>query len=381
MPHPYLTPEHEEFRQVFRRFLDTEARPYFSEWEHRRQVPREFWRKMGSHGFLCPMVEETYGGSGADFGYAVVITEELERIGSGLGGIGLHNDIVVPYIVQYARPEMKEHWLPRCASGDIITAIAMTEPEAGSDLASIRTVAEHDGDDYVVTGQKTFITNGGQADLVVVAVKTDPAAKPPHRGISLLCIEADTPGFRRGRVFHKIGQHSQDTAELFFDHCRVPRDHLLGEEGEGFRYLTENLRQERLMVAIAAQAGMERALELTREYVTRRIQFGQPLSRLQTIRFTMAELYTRVQVSRAFVDSVIVRHMEGSATVSDASMAKWWATDTARAVIGACLQLHGGNGYMEDYEIARRYRDIAVMPIYAGTNEIMKTIIAKEVLD
>lgn len=380
MRHAYLTAEHDEFRQVFRRFLDGEARPYFAEWERRQQVPRDFWIKMGDQGFLCPMVEERYGGSGADFGYAVVVTEELERVGSGLGGIGLHNDIVLPYIVQYARPDMKERWLPRCASGEWITAIAMTEPEAGSDLASIRTVAERDGDYYVVTGQKTFITNGGQADLVAVAVKTDPNAIPPHRGISLVAVEADTPGFRRGRVFHKIGQHSQDTAELFFDHCRVPRDHLLGGEGEGFRYLSANLRQERLMVAIAAQAGMERALDITRDYVMRRTQFGQPLSRLQTVRFTMAELYTRVKVSRAFVDSVIVRHITGRATTSDASMAKWWATDTAKAVIGGCLQLHGGNGYMEDYEIARRYRDIAVMPIYAGTNEIMKTIVAKDVL-
>ncbi|PSR21352.1 MAG: acyl-CoA dehydrogenase [Sulfobacillus acidophilus] len=381
MDHAYLKPEHVALREALRQFLEQEAVPYFSAWEKEQRVPRSFWRKLGAQGFLCPMVDERYGGAGADFGSAVVITEELERVGSGLLGIGLHNDIVVPYLVQYGSSAQKARWLSGCVRGDTITALAMTEPEAGSDLAAMRTRAVRDGDTYVISGQKTFITNGGQADLIVVAVKTDVAARPPHRGISLIVVENGAPGFSRGRVFSKIGQHSQDTAELFFDHCRVPAENLLGREGEGFLYLTEKLRQERVMVAIAAQASMERSLEITRDYVKARVQFGHPLSSLQSVRFTMAELATRVRVSRAFVDAAIVHHMAGRMSVSEASMAKLWATDTAKAVISECLQLHGGNGYMEDFEIARRYRDIAVMPIYAGTNEIMKTIIAKELLD
>lgn len=381
MNHPYLTADHEAFRVVFRRYLEREARPRFSEWEHQQQVPREFWRDMGAHGFLGPSVPAEYGGAGADFGYSVVITEELERIGSGLAGIGLHNDIVVPYLVEYGNAEQKARWLPGCVSGEMITAIAMTEPDAGSDLSSIRTTAVRDGDSWRINGQKTFITNGGQADLIIVAVKTDPTAVPPHRGMSLAVVERDAPGFRRGRVLAKLGQHSQDTAELFFDDCRVPATNLLGDEGRGFTYLTAKLRQERLVVAIAAQSAMERALEITRTYVKERVQFGRALSEFQAVRFTMAELASKVQVSRAFVDTVIAHHMAGETTVSEASMAKLWATDTAQSVIQACLQLHGGNGFMADYEISRRYRDVAVMPIYAGTNEIMKTIIAKELLD
>ncbi len=378
MDHPYLTPTHISFRQVLRQFLDREARPFFTAWEQARRIPREFWLSLGAQGYLCPMVDEEYGGAGADFGYAVVLTEELERIGSGLTGIGLHNDIVVPYLTQYGSPEQKARWLPGCLTGNIITALAMTEPEAGSDLSAVRTTAIRDQESYLVSGQKTFITNGGQADLILVLVKTDPRADPPHQGMSLILVEATTPGFSRGRVFHKIGQHSQDTAELRFDACRVPATNLLGIEGQGFRYVTEKLRQERLIVAIAAQASMERALELTRDYVMKRVQFKKPLSDFQALRFTMAELATRVRVSRTFVDHVIAQHLVNQATVSDASMAKWWATDTAKDIISTCMQLHGGNGYMEDYEIARRYRDIAVMPIYAGTNDIMKSIIAKQ---
>ncbi len=381
MAHPYLRAEHHQFRQVLRRYLQSEAVPNFSTWEKAQRVPREFWQHMGRQGYLCPRVSPEYGGSGADFGYAVVITEELERVGSGLAGIGLHNDIVVPYLVDYGTPKQKARWLPGCVAGRIITAIAMTEPEPGSDLASIRTTAVRDGERYVISGHKTFITNGGQADLILVAVKTDPASVPPHDGMSLIAVEANSPGFRRGRVLSKLGQHSQDTAELFFDECRVPAANLIGAEGDGFRYLTAKLCQERLMVAIAAQAGMERALEITRDYITRRVQFGQSLSRFQSVRFTVADLATKVHVTRAFVDSLVARHIEGHLTVAEASMAKLWATDTAKTVVGECLQLHGGNGYMDEYEISRRYRDMAVMPIYAGTNEIMKTIIAKEFLD
>ncbi len=377
MKHPYLGEEHQLFRQALRGFLNERAAPYFDRWEEERRIPQAFWRQMGAQGFLCPMVPEAYGGAGADFGFSVVVNEELERIGSGMVGIGLHNDIVVPYLVSYGTPEQKAAWLPRCVSGETITAIAMTEPGAGSDLAGIRTTAWRDGDTYVLNGQKTFITNGMQAGLIVVVAKTDPAASPPHAGISLILVPADAPGFQRGRQLKKVGQHSQDTAELYFENCRVPVTYLLGEEGEGFRYLTEKLQQERLVVAIAAQVAMEEALAETIEYVKQRTAFGQPIARFQHTRFKLAEMSTQVQVSRVFLDQLIVRHMMNEPIVTEVSMAKWWSTDLAKAVIGECLQLHGGYGYMEDYAIARRYRDTAVMSIYAGTNEIMKTIIAK----
>lgn len=281
MQHPYLTAEHEQFRRALRRFLEQEAAPHFETWEQERRVPRSFWKRMGEMGYLCPGVPEAYGGAGADFGYSAVIIEELERVGSGMVGIGLHNDIVVPYLLAYGTEEQRRRWLPGCVSGDIITAIAMTEPGAGSDLAGIRMTAIRDGNHYVLNGQKTFITNGIQADLVLVACKTDPQANPPHRGISLIWVETGTPGFSRGRQLNKVGQHSQDTAELFFEDCRVPAANLLGEEGRGFEYMMEKLQQERLVVAIAAQTAMEVALEKTIEYVKQRKAFGQPISRHQ----------------------------------------------------------------------------------------------------
>ncbi len=377
MRHPYLTEEHDIFRRSVRRFLEKEAVPYFDEWERERLIPKAFWLKMGEQGFLCPMAPEEYGGAGGDFGFSVVVNEELERVGSGMVGIGLHNDIVVPYLVSYGTAEQKRRWLPGCVSGEHITAIAMTEPGAGSDLASICTTASRDGDSYIIKGQKTFITNGIQSDLVVVACKTDPQASKPQEAISLFVVEAGMPGFTRGRKLNKIGQHSQDTAELFFEDCRVPADNILGREGEGFRYLMEKLQQERLVVVLVAQVAMEEALRVTIDYVKQRKAFGQPISKFQNTRFKMAEMATQVEISRAFLSQLIVRHMAGENIVAEVSMAKWWSTDTAKQVIAECLQLHGGYGYMEDYEIARRYRDIAVMSIYAGTNEIMKTIIAK----
>ena len=377
MEHPYLKDEHHAFRRALRRFLEKEALPHFDQWEQEHQVPREFWRKMGAQGYLGPTVPEAYGGAEADFAYCVVIGEELERIGSGLTGIGLHNDIVLPYLLAYGTAEQKQRWLPGCVSGEIISAIAMTEPGAGSDLAGIRTSAVSDGDCYVLNGQKTFITNGILSDLVLVVCKTDPAANPPHRGMSLLWVERGTPGFDRGRKLEKIGQHSQDTAELFFDNCRVPVGNLLGEEGAGFAYLTDKLQQERLVVAIAAQVSAEESLRLTMAYVKQRTAFGQPISRFQNTRFRIAEMATQVQLGRTFVDQLIARHMAGEEIVTEVSMAKYWVTDMAKEVIAACMQLYGGYGYMEEYPIARRYRDIPVMAIYAGTNEIMKTIIAK----
>ncbi len=373
----YLTEDHELFRRSLRSFLNKHAVPLFDQWEEAGRIPPSFWRLMGAQGFLCPMVPEVYGGAGVDFGFSVIVNEELERVGSGMVGIGLHNDIVVPYLLSYGTEEQKRQWLPGCVSGDTITAIAMTEPDAGSDLAGVRTTAVKDGDAYVIRGQKTFITNGMQAGLMIVVVKTDASAEPPHRGMSLIVVPEDAPGFSRGRQLKKIGQHSQDTAELFFEDCRVPLANLLGEEGQGFRYLTEKLQQERLVVAIAAQVAMEEALEETTEYVKHRTAFGQSIAKFQNTRFKVAEMATQAVVSRAFLDQLVVRHMAGERIVTEVSMAKWWVTDVAKSVIGECLQLHGGYGYMEEYPIARRYRDIAVMSIYAGTNEIMKTIIAK----
>ncbi|MGP3561044.1 acyl-CoA dehydrogenase family protein [Geobacillus sp. BK01] len=374
----YLREEHHIFRDAFRKFLEKEAYPYYNEWEQRGIIPRSFWAKMGENGFLCPWVDETYGGFGADFAYSVVINEELEKVGSSLVGIGLHNDIVVPYIAAYGTEEQKQKWLPKCVSGELITAIAMTEPGAGSDLANISTTAIKDGDDYIVNGQKTFITNGIHADLIIVACKTDPQANPPHRGISLLVVERDTPGFTRGRKLDKVGLHAQDTAELFFQEAKVPASNLLGEEGKGFYYLMEKLQQERLVVAIAAQTAAEVMFSLTKQYVKQRSAFGRRVSEFQTVQFRLAEMATDIALGRTFVDRVIEEHMAGKQIVAEVSMAKWWITEMAKRVAAESMQLHGGYGYMEEYEIARRYRDIPVSAIYAGTNEMMKTIIARQ---
>ncbi|WML28734.1 acyl-CoA dehydrogenase family protein [Neobacillus sp. OS1-32] len=377
MNHPYLNEDHEIFRKSLRKFLEKEAYPFYEQWEEDRIIPRSFWTKMGEQGFLCPNIEEKYGGSGVDWGFSVVINEELEKVGTGLIGIGLHNDIVVPYINSYGTEEQKQRWLPKCVTGEIITAIAMTEPGTGSDLANIKTTAKLDGDYYIVNGQKTFITNGIQSDLVVVAVKTDPTAVPKHKGVSLLVIERGAPGFSRGRKLNKVGLHSQDTAELIFEDCRVPKENLLGEEGKGFLYLMEKLQQERLLVAIGAQTASEVMLQMTIDYVKSREAFGKPISSFQNTQFKIVEMATEIQMSRTFLDQLIAEHIEGHDVVTKVSMAKWKLTENARKIAVECMQLHGGYGYMEEYEIARRFRDIPVAGIYAGTNEIMKTIIAK----
>jgi len=377
MKHPYLNEDHEIFRQSLRKFLEKEAYPFYEQWEEERMIHRSFWQKMGEQGFLCPDIDEKYGGSEVDWGFAVVINEELERVGSGLIGIGLHNDIVVPYITSYGTEEQKQRWLPKCVTGEIITAIAMTEPGTGSDLANIKTTAKLEGDHYIVNGQKTFITNGIQSDLIVVAVKTDPQAVPKHKGVSLIVIERDTPGFSRGRKLNKVGLHCQDTAELIFEDCRVPKENLLGEEGKGFLYLMEKLQQERLLVAIGAQTASEVMLKMTIDYVKSREAFGKPVSQFQNTQFKIVEMATEIEMGRAFLDQLIAEHIEGKNVVTKVSMAKWKLTEIAKKIASECMQLHGGYGYMEEYEIARRFRDIPVSSIYAGTNEIMKTIIAK----
>lgn len=377
MEHPYLNEDHEIFRKSLRKFLEKEAYPYYEQWEEERMIPRSFWEKLGEQGFLCPDLDEQYGGIGVDWGFSAVINEELERVGSGLVGVGLHSDIVVPYISAYGTEEQKQRWLPKCVTGEIITAIAMTEPGTGSDLANIKTTATLDGDHYILNGQKTFITNGIHSDLIVVACKTDPKAEPKHKGVSLLVVERDAPGFSRGRKLNKVGLHCQDTAELIFEDCRVPRENLLGEAGKGFSYLMEKLQQERLVVAIAAQAAAEDMLEMTLDYVKTREAFGKPVGKFQNTQFKIAEMATEIEMGRAFLDQLVASHIAGENIVTKVSMAKWKLTEMARQVATECMQLHGGYGYMEEYKIARRYRDIPVASIYAGTNEIMKTIIAK----
>lgn len=371
----YLKEEHHIFRDAFRKFLEKEAYPFYNDWEKQGIIPRDLWLKMGYNGFLCPWVDEQYGGLEADFGYSVVINEELEKVGSSMIGMGLHSDIVVPYIQTYGTEEQKKKWLPKCISGEFITAIAMTEPGAGSDLAGIQTSAIKDGDHYLVNGQKTFITNGIHADLIVVVCKTNPKEK--HKGISLLVIENDTPGFSRGRKLEKVGLHSQDTAELIFEDAIVPAANILGEEGKGFYYLMDKLQQERLIVGICAQTSAEVMFKLAANYVKERQAFGQTVSKFQTVQFRLAEMATEIEIGRTFIDDLIEQHMSGKDVVTKVSMAKWWLTDMAKKVASECMQLHGGYGYMEEYEIARRYRDIPVAAVYAGTNEIMKTIIVK----
>ncbi|HLO12436.1 MAG TPA: acyl-CoA dehydrogenase family protein [Pseudoneobacillus sp.] len=377
MKHPYLKDEHDIFRKSLRKFLEKEAFPFYQKWEEDRIIPRSFWKKMGEQGYLCPTLDEAYGGSEVDWGYAVVMNEELERVGSGLVGINLHNDIVVPYIHSYGTEEQRLRWLPSCTTGDIISAIAMTEPGTGSDLANIQTTAVLEGDHYLINGSKTFITNGIHADLIIVACKTNPKAVPQHKGVSLIVVEKDSPGFSRGRKLNKVGLHCQDTAELFFENCRVPKNNLIGIEGKGFVYMMEKLQQERLVVAIAAQVAAEEMLRITIDYVKSRHAFGKAISQFQNTQFKIAELATDIEMGRTFLDQLIGEHLEGKDIVTKVSMAKWKLTETARKVATECMQLHGGYGYMEEYEIARRYRDIPVASIYAGTNEIMKMIIAK----
>lgn len=372
----YIQEEHKIFRDSVRRFLEKEAVPFYEKWERERLIPREFWLKLGNQGFLCPWVDEKYGGSNTDFVYSVILIEEMERVGSSLIGVSLHNDIVVPYLEAYGTEEQKQRWLPDCVSGKCITAIAMTEPGTGSDLANIKTTAIRDGDSYILNGEKTFITNGIHADLVVVACKTDP--KAAHKGISLIVVERDTPGFSRGKKLDKMGLYSQDTSELVFQDARVPVDNLLGEEGKGFYYMMNKLQQERLVVTLSAQVSAEEMLKMTIEYVKSRRAFGKAISDFQHTQYKIVEMATEIELGRSLLDELIINHMDEKYVVKEVSMAKWWITEMAKRTATECMQLHGGYGYMEEYPIARRYRDIPVAAIYAGTNQIMKNIIAKE---
>jgi alkylation response protein AidB-like acyl-CoA dehydrogenase len=374
-----LTAEHELFRTSFRQFVDKEMVPHHLEWERAGIVDREVFRAAGSHGFLGMAVPEEYGGGGVDdFRYNLVIAEETQRAGLGGAGLGisLHNDICLPYFLRYCSTEQCERWLPGIASGELITAIAMTEPGIGSDLASMSTTARRDGDGYVVNGSKTFITNGINADLVITAVKTDPSER--HRGISLLILERGMDGFERGRNLEKLGLHSQDTAELFFTDVRVPLDNRLGDEdGQGFFQLVANLPQERLSIAMAGVAASRTALDWTLAYVKQRTAFGQPIGSFQHSRFSLAELATEIEIGQTFVDRCVVALNEGNLTAEEAAMAKWWCTELQKRTVDTCLQLHGGYGYMAEYPIARAFADARVTTIYGGTTEIMKEIIGR----
>jgi acyl-CoA dehydrogenase len=376
-----FTEEHEMFRKSLRKMLDKEAYPFYDEWERRRDIPRSFWEKLGENGFLCPMVSEEYGGLGLDFGYSTILIEELERVGASVAsGIALHSDIVTPYIEAYGTLEQKRKYLPKSVTGEWISAIAMTEPGAGSDLAGIQTTARRDGDFYILNGEKTFITNGMHADYIVVVCKTNPQALPAYKGISLLIVETGMEGFKRGKKLDKIGMHAADTGELVFEDVKVPVSNLLGEEGRGFYYLMEKLQQERLVVAIETQIEAECCIDLTVRYVKERKAFGSRIADFQNTQFKLAEMATEIDMGRTYVQTLLAKHIAGDDIVKEVSMAKWWISEMAKRVVAECLQLHGGYGYMEEYEIARRYRDIPVAAIYAGTTEIMKGIIAKQIL-
>jgi alkylation response protein AidB-like acyl-CoA dehydrogenase len=370
--------EHDLFRSAFRQFVDKEIVPYADEWEQAGITDRRMFLKAGEAGFLGMNAPEEHGGGGVDdFRYNLIAAEEIQLAGVNAAGtgIGLHNDVCLPYFLHAGTEEQKARWLPGICSGELITAIAMTEPGIGSDLAGMSTSAIRDGDHYVVNGSKTFITNGIHADLVVTAVKTDPSQR--HKGMSLLVLERGMEGFERGRNLDKIGMHAQDTAELFFSDVHVPVENLLGAEGEGFLQLVRNLPQERLNIAMAAVAAARAAFEWTLEYCKERQAFGKPIGSFQNSRFTLAEMATEIEIGQAFVDKCVVAHNAGELTAEEAAMAKYWATDLQGRVVDAGVQLHGGYGYMSEYPIARAYVDARVTRIYGGTNEIMKEIIGK----
>ncbi len=378
MKRTLFTEEHNLFRDSFKHFLEKEVVPYYPQWEKDGIVSREMWLKAGQQGFLGLAVPEEYGGIGVnDFRYSAIMAEESARAGVVSAGmvIGLHNDIILPYFIAYANEAQKQRWLPGMCTGEIITAIAMTEPGTGSDLAAIRTTAERIGDNYILNGQKTFISNGIISDIVIVVAKTDPALR--HKGISLLVVERNMQGFNRGRKLDKVGLKAQDTAELSFEDVKVPITNLLGEEGKGFSYLMRQLAQERLSVGVSAVAACETALEITLEYCKERTAFGQPIGSFQNSRFKLAEMKTEIEIARVFVDRCIEELNDGNLTPETAAMAKWWTSDLQKRVVDQCVQLHGGYGYMLEYPIARAYLDARVQSIYAGTNEIMKEIIGR----
>lgn len=371
----FLTDEHRLLQEVFRRYVRTELMPQANAWEEQRYVPKEVWKDCGAQGFLCPWVGPEYGGGGADFGYSYVIDLELARAGLSLM-LGLHSDIVAPYIGTYGNAEQKQRWLPGCVSGDIITAVAMTEPGTGSDLQAVSTTAVRDGDDYVINGQKVFISNGMQCDLVVVVCRTAGSAAG-RDSLSLIVVEDGTPGFIKARKLNKMGIHSQDTAELVFSDCRVPVTNRLGQENAGFKYLMSKLQVERVVQTISAQGMAERVLELSLDYAKNRQAFGQPIGKFQHNQFKLAEMATEIALGKSFLEDVVQDLLDGQDIVTKVSMAKWWVTEMLNRVAYHGVQIHGGYGYMEEFEVCRLYRDARFQTIAAGTTEIMKLSIAK----
>ena len=379
MDRKHYEPEHEAFGEAFRAFVDKVIVPDYLDWERAGIMPREVFQEAGKDGFLGMAVPDEFGGGGVDdFRFNQILDEQIGYAGIGGAGLGisLHNDICLPYFLAYCTPEQQQRWLPGIASGELITAVAMTEPGAGSDLSGIRTSAKRDGDHYVVNGSKTFITNGINADLVITAVRT---GEDRHKGISLLILERGMPGFERGRNLDKLGLHSQDTAELSFADVRVPVENLIGEEGEGFRYLTAKLPQERASIAVAGVAEAQAAFDETVRYVKDRKAFGTSIGAFQNTKFVLSEIITEIDVAQAFLDRCVDRLNDGELSAADASKAKYWCTELQGRVVDRCLQLHGGYGFMNEYPIARRYADARVTRIYGGTTEIMKTVISKSI--
>ena len=374
----YLTEEHVMFRDAVRQFIEREIVPYHEQWEKDGVVSRDVWLKAGANGFLCMDVPEEYGGLGVDdYRYNAIFTEEMSKVGASGPGFGVQNELVVPYIMAFGTEEQKQRWLPKLATGEYISSLAMTEPNAGSDLQSAQTTAIKQGDHYVVNGQKTFISNGILNDLAIVYCKT--SADAGARGTSLVVVERGMDGYERGRNLEKIGRHAQDTAELFFRDVKVPAENLLGEEGKGFYHLMHNLPQERLLIGLAAFVAAEAALEHTIKYCSERKAFGRPIGKFQNSRFKLAEMKTELTVGRVYIDNCIMQQVAKTFSAEQAAMCKLWCTDVASRVIDTCLQLHGGYGYMLEYPIAKYYLDVRIDPIHGGTNEIMKEIVGRSI--
>jgi acyl-CoA dehydrogenase len=371
------TDDHEAFRQTVRQFVAKEIDPNVAEWDEAGLIPKSVWPKAGELGLLCPTVPESYGGLGLDFGYNAIVDEEFGYGSDAATGFSLQSDIVANYLIAYGSEEQKKQWLPKMVSGEVVTAIAMTEPGTGSDLQALRTTAKKDGNHYVINGSKTYITNGQNADLILVCCKTDTEIKPAWKGISIVLVEADREGFKKGRNLDKVGLDSADTSEMFFEDVRVPMTNCLGEEGKGFIYLMSELPQERLSIAVSAQAAAQRAFDQTVAFVKERKAFGQAVMDFQNTRFTLADLKTKLQVGWAHIDWALAKHLRRELTPEEASSAKLWHTELQGEIVDKCLQLHGGAGYMNEYPIARQWRGARVTRIFGGTSEIMKELIGR----
>jgi alkylation response protein AidB-like acyl-CoA dehydrogenase len=377
MPRTLFDDDHKLFRESAAAFVDREILPRREAIREERRIPKELWRTAGEAGFLGVAIPEQYGGSDVDFRYNAIFNEELSRAGMAYSSsFTIHADVCAPYLTRLTSDEQKERWLPKFCTGELVTAIGMTEPEAGSDLQGLKTTAKRDGDEWVINGSKTFITNGAHADLVIVAART--ATDPRGRGISLFAVEEGMEGFSRGRKLHKVGQHEADTAELFFENVRVTDDQLIGEVDRGFHHMMEHLAQERLGSAISNTAHAQHAFDVTLDYIKTRKAFGRPVGTFQNSRFLAADLRTRLDVTQAFVDQCVVAHARHELSAVDAAKAKWWSAQVQNDVIDACVQLHGGYGYMEEYEVAHAWMDARVTKIWAGSNEIMKEIIGRD---